>query len=589
MPNKWVEFVKQWATKNNIDYKSSISNPKCKEEYKKMKPNKQIKKEMKGGDIRPNQPQQIQPDQLLNQPVATQINLDIDNAEDVQEEYQQIIDDIDIILETINNFGGETNNISIVNQNINGTIQQVNNFMQNPIVQQHFPFLFNDVQHRLNYLLYMYHQRFNNQQQGIQGTGIIQDIEKGAKQIGTKIKDYGEAIIYGRNDYPPKVRDIIKKYGNIPILKMYACRTPVNTLLASALNIVSFGEFKKRFDKIPYDKLFHLDLRMELNTQPQTTLLIEKNEVISLTVNPKPPGKETECEFIPNNKSITLNQLLDGGKRILGNKFFNYSANNNNCQDFIIALLKGSRIGTQGNYDFIKQDTKALFKNLPGLRKIANIVTDIGGVFDTIIQGSGMEEDEELTQGYIKGKGGGASTAIQLETQDLNIEQLNNYLPQLMTLRNQKINDIAIGMAAINNLNTEPTEEQLFNYVGRYEQELETIENEIDVVINIMNLFTSTQTPPVSDEEDEEDEVGAGIKLKPSYYLQSIAFDKKKFSPKEAKNWIKSHKYKLPKTDITDTQIRFRQVAPAYIKKKGYNNFIIKQISNGIQFIIAYP
>jgi hypothetical protein len=210
---------------------------------------------------------------------------------------------------------------------------------------------------------------------------------------------YATAVTQGRKDYPPKMREIIEKYGNIPILRMYACRTPVSSLLTSALNAVSFGEFSKKWDNKPYDKLFHLDLRIELATRPQTTILLEKNEVLNAMVNPIPPGKNTQCSRIPKNKKITMLNLLEGAKKIQGDKFFRYSAYNNNCQDFIMAMLKGVEVGTQENFDFIKQDTKELFKGLPGTRKFANTVTDLGAIVNTITEGAGIRAKRPLVRG----------------------------------------------------------------------------------------------------------------------------------------------------------------------------------------------
>lgn len=204
---------------------------------------------------------------------------------------------------------------------------------------------------------------------------------------------YASAVTQGRNDYPPKMRTIIEKYGNVPILRMYACRTPVPSLLTSALNAVSFGEFNKRWEKTPHDKLFHLDLRIELATRPMTTILLEKNEVLNAMVNPIPPGKNTQCTLIRKNKKITMLNLLEAAKQIQGDKFFRYSAYNNNCQDFIMAMLKGVGVGTQENYDFIKQDTKSLFKGLEGTRKFANTVTDLGAIVNTITEGAGIREN----------------------------------------------------------------------------------------------------------------------------------------------------------------------------------------------------
>lgn len=212
----------------------------------------------------------------------------------------------------------------------------------------------------------------------------------------TAMKEYATAIVKGRNDYQPKAREIIKKFGDRKIVRIYACRNPVQKLLTAALNAVSFGQFNKNWENQPYDDLFHLSLRVELDTQPQVSVAIEKTDAVTLTANPAPKPKTTECEFIPLNKEITLNQLLQGGEAFMGNKYFTYSAKDNNCQDYVMGLLRGSNIGTQENYDFIKQNTKELFKNLPGTRKISNTITDIGAVANVVIEGAGKKQKKNL-------------------------------------------------------------------------------------------------------------------------------------------------------------------------------------------------
>ena len=214
-------------------------------------------------------------------------------------------------------------------------------------------------------------------------------LPKGIAETGDKVGDYIETVIQGRNDYPPKVRDLIKQYGNKTIKSITADRTPVPDVLTNALNIVSFGAFKKRFNKLPYDKLFHL--RLDLIFSDNSKLAVEKNEVINMYTNPKrlKGSEQIEINNVPLN--LTLNSLLEGGKKIQGSKFFNYSAYNNNCQDFIIALLKGSNIGTEQNYNFIKQNTDSLFKGDSFLRKFSNTVTDIGAKANEITTGTGIE------------------------------------------------------------------------------------------------------------------------------------------------------------------------------------------------------
>jgi hypothetical protein len=68
----------------------------------------------------------------------------------------------------------------------------------------------------------------------------------------------------------------------------------------------------------------------------------------------------------------------------MGSKFLTYSANNNNCQDFIVSIMRANKIGSADDIKFVKQDTKFLFKNLPYLRKFSNTLTTIGGRVDVL-------------------------------------------------------------------------------------------------------------------------------------------------------------------------------------------------------------
>ena len=73
------------------------------------------------------------------------------------------------------------------------------------------------------------------------------------------------------------------------------------------------------------------------------------------------------------------------------------------------------------------------------------------------------------------------------------------------------------------------------------------------------------------------------------YVIQSVLFDKGKYSVAEAKKWLKDNKYKSPKVDETDNMLRFRQLSPTDVDKKGYTDYRNKPLgTSGIQLVIAY-
>jgi hypothetical protein len=190
-----------------------------------------------------------------------------------------------------------------------------------------------------------------------------------------------------RLDYPPKVRKILGKVGGDIIASIEIGRTPVPSLLTNALNIISFGEFQKKFGAMPYDKLYHLF--MIIRTTKGERVMLEKNEVINSALRYKiPPNTELKkADGIRQNVSIN-DFLLKGLQKQGKEKFFTYSASHNNCQDFIVNLLQANYIGGS-IISFVKQNTTELFEGLPHLRKIANTVTDAAAVADKVIQGTG--------------------------------------------------------------------------------------------------------------------------------------------------------------------------------------------------------
>ena len=50
MANKWIEHIKKWAKDNNSTYGCALSNPKCKEDYKKSKEEPKQEWKPKGGE-----------------------------------------------------------------------------------------------------------------------------------------------------------------------------------------------------------------------------------------------------------------------------------------------------------------------------------------------------------------------------------------------------------------------------------------------------------------------------------------------------------------------------------------------------------
>jgi hypothetical protein len=235
-----------------------------------------------------------------------------------------------------------------------------------------------------------------------EGTGVFEDISNAVKKtyvsVVSKAKKavssatkYANVLVQGRNDYPPKVRKIIGDFGTKVIKSAIVRRTPVPSVLTQALNAVSLGSFSKNLKDSPYDTLFHLSLVVELDDGSK--ILIEKNEVINMDKNPSLPA-HTDIQEVPNIPSrLTLNAMLQNAQNRMGDKYFTYSARDNNCQDYIMAILQANNMGNDATSQFVKQDTKQLFEGLTTLRKVSNTITDIGAKVNEITTGAGFKRE----------------------------------------------------------------------------------------------------------------------------------------------------------------------------------------------------
>ena len=252
---------------------------------------------------------------------------------------------------------------------------------------------------------------------------VIKPIKKTAQKavrkvsgviIGTdrakRIERYGDAVLFNTAGLPPSVKEALRNVGDEFISKIVISRNPVQKLLTGAMNVVSLGSFNKKFGRLPYDDLFHLAL---LITIPSGTWAVEKNEVITFTKSPV-NKQNAEFEEVTVKQGVTLNSMMAGSEKILGDKFTKYDAYNNNCQDFVLSLLQGSGMGSPQDIAFIKQNTDTLFKNDSFLRRFSRNLTNVGASVATAISGV----DDTPIESNPQGQTFSIPTAIDTDVQD---------------------------------------------------------------------------------------------------------------------------------------------------------------------------
>ena len=174
-------------------------------------------------------------------------------------------------------------------------------------------------------------------------TNTIRPIQKkiNTTVLGEQLGGYVNAVNFGRDDVPPNVREYVKKYENNTINKIVIDRSPLGKTM-DAMNALSLGQIKEKMKNTPYDELFHL--RIDITFDNNNVIALEKTSQIAVYPNPiiKEGGQQKVISRLP--QGLKLSGLLDGAKRLLGADFLTYDAVDNNCQDFIIAVLQGSNI-----------------------------------------------------------------------------------------------------------------------------------------------------------------------------------------------------------------------------------------------------
>jgi hypothetical protein len=221
-----------------------------------------------------------------------------------------------------------------------------------------------------------------------EGKGLFDKIKALVVNPAKKALAIGDKLIHGRNDYPPSAQKIIDKYGDKKVVGIALHRKVLKTVFTKILSVWTKGETEKRLAEEPKDKLFHISMWVTL--EGGTTILCEKNEVITFTVSPKKADQE-EVQAAKTPANTTFKELLDKGQAEMGDRYFPYSAKDNNCGNWIEGVLKGNKINDGATKAFIGQDTKKIMSGFPKLRKALNTLTDIAGRANVVMEGGDLE------------------------------------------------------------------------------------------------------------------------------------------------------------------------------------------------------
>ena len=164
------------------------------------------------------------------------------------------------------------------------------------------------------------------------------------------------------NGLLPAVNKILRNNPAANITSMTICRKPISPMTMKLVE--SLGNTNKT--KIYY----HLFLLIHLDNGK--TFQTEKNPLINLRKKNVKTKQRIEISALP--EGMTMIQLLEKSKQLLGNKFLPYHASNNNCQTYILSLVKASGALNAQHQQFIQQETTDLFHGKPLVRKFSNAI-----------------------------------------------------------------------------------------------------------------------------------------------------------------------------------------------------------------------
>ena len=191
--------------------------------------------------------------------------------------------------------------------------------------------------------------------------------------IGTAL----DRVINKNINYTKSTLNLIKKYGDKTIVGLIVKRNPISVQVILSLAKIVSKSLAKTFDSKPYDLLYHIYL--EIRLEDGTTLILEKNEVIKLSKTTRQAEEQLIIQNVPN---ITINQLLDKTQAKMKSNFHTYDIIKNNCQIFLLAVLKSNGINQTGSDSFIKQDISGLIGK--AIQRGIRGVTDFAAVGTTL-------------------------------------------------------------------------------------------------------------------------------------------------------------------------------------------------------------
>ena len=184
---------------------------------------------------------------------------------------------------------------------------------------------------------------------------------------------------------PYRVAQFVKDNGNKRIESITLYRQPIMSIIKKLLTILTLGKWDQAQSKLGYDDLMHLYAVIQFADDRRA--ILEKNQDINISSDIQSKGSGGESMPVDmKGRQPTLNDLLANTKKLMGSdRFYGYNFRSNNCQDFLLAVLRANGFDSPQTTAFIKQNVADLVKTLPpdvsimatGATKVASYVNRV--------------------------------------------------------------------------------------------------------------------------------------------------------------------------------------------------------------------
>lgn len=184
------------------------------------------------------------------------------------------------------------------------------------------------------------------------------------------------------NNYNKKCLNILEKYGNIPIKNIYLIKRPISVFTNLFLILITLGKYKS--------DVHHTGILVELVENNESVFIIlEKNNCVNLSTNFSfNTSQKIKNIKVKKNKYKLLDILDITRKRLGDDKFFNWRLTNNNCQIFILELLKTINKDSKKNKKYVYQKSllnKFVSSHPDFTKHIVHSMVNFGNIIEDII------------------------------------------------------------------------------------------------------------------------------------------------------------------------------------------------------------